>query len=223
MYDVKGRLMSERDEEFRAFSMKLIPGCKGMIGVRTPVLRRIAKEISKDDWRSILPQLDVDCHEEKLIRGFVIASAKMDLEERLELIDSQVALMDNWAVCDMFDYKPKAHEREAYFDFASSYLDRPGEFEKRFGAVTMMKYIDEDHIRKVISLMDSVKHDGYYLKMGVAWTLSMCYVKFPDITDAYLQSCNLDDFTFNKTLQKTAESFRSDKEMKDRVRKMKRR
>lgn len=223
MYNIRDRLLSEKDEDFRRFSMKLIPGCDSMIGVRTPVLRKIAKDIVKDDWRSILPELDIRCHEEKLIRGFVIASAKMDLDERLKLIGTQIPLMDNWAVCDMFDFKPKKAEREEYFGFAASYLDRPGEFEKRFGAVTMMMYIDDDHIHQVLALMDSVKHDGYYLKMGVAWTLSMCYVKYPEITEKYLESCDLDDFTFNKTLQKTVESFRSDKEMKEKVRKMKRR
>ena len=76
---------------------------------------------------------------------------------------------------------------------------------------------------KILSLMDSVKDDRYYVQMAVAWTVSMCYVKYPEKTEAFLDSCSLDDFTYNKSIQKTCESFRVSAEDKARLRSKRRR
>jgi 3-methyladenine DNA glycosylase AlkD len=146
----------------------------------------------------------------------------MDLDERIRYIESQVALMDNWAVCDGFPYRPKASESDAYYGFAKSFIPRGKEYERRFGIVTMMKFIDEEHIDEILSLMDSVKDDRYYVNMAVAWTVSMCYVKFPERTEDFLRKCSLDDFTYNKSIQKTCESFRVSPEDKARLKGMRR-
>lgn len=222
MFDLRSRLFAEKDEKYREFSMKLIPGCENMIGVRTPVLRAIAKEICRGDWRSVLKEIGTEYQEEKVVRGLVISSAKMDLDERMDLIREFVPLIDNWAVCDLFDFRPRKGESEEYFRFAKGYIGREEEYASRFGIVTMMKFIDEEHIDEIIGLMDSVRHDGYYVKMAVAWTLSMCYVKFPERTEAYLGDCGLDRFTYNKTLQKIVESLRVDDATKSRIKGMRR-
>ena len=107
MNDVRERLFAAQDTEFRDFSVKLIPGCENMIGVRTPVMKAIAKEIAAGDWRATLKDMPTDYQEERIVRGFVICYAKMDLDERMDYIESQVALMDNWAVCDSFFFRPK--------------------------------------------------------------------------------------------------------------------
>ena len=220
--DVRARLLEASEPEFREFSMKLTPGCNSMLGVRSPFLKDLAKEIAKGDWRSVLKDMRTDYHEERLLRGFVICYAKMDLEERMEYTESQVALMDNWAVCDCFFYRPKRSESREYYEFAKSFIGREKTYERRFGIVTMMKFIDDDHIDEILSLMDSVKSDEYYVNMAVAWTISMCYVKFPGLTDEYLRDCNLDDFTYNKAIQKTIESFRVSDEDKQRLKGMRR-
>lgn len=220
--DVRSRLMAERDPDFREFSIKLIPGCENMIGVRTPFMKELAKEISKGDWRSVLRDMATDYQEERLVRGFVISYAKMDIDERMRYTESQVALMDNWAVCDGFFFRPKTSESERYYEFAKSFIGRSGTYERRFGIVTMMKFIDDAHIDEILSLMDSVRSDEYYVNMAVAWTVSMCYVKFPEKTEEFLRNCHLDDFTYNKSIQKTIESFRVDKADKERLKTMRR-
>ena len=83
-------------------------------------------------------------------------------------------------------------------------------------------YIDPAHIHRLFSLYDSIRHPGYYAKMAVAWAVSMCYVRFPKETEGYLASCRLDDFTYNRAIQKTTESFRVDAQTKKRLRSMKR-
>ena len=216
--DIRERLFAAQDTEFRDFSVKLIPGCENMIGVRTPVMKAIAKDIAAGDWRGTLKSMSTDYQEERIVRGFVICYAKMGLDERMGYVESQVALMDNWAVCDSFFFRPKASESDRYFEFAKSFIPREREYDRRFGIVTMMKFVDDDHIDEILSLMDGVKDDRYYVNMAVAWTLSVCYVKYPEMTERYLDSCSLDDFTYNKTIQKICESFRAKPEDKARLR-----
>ncbi len=95
--------------------------------------------------------------------------------------------------------------------------------EIRFGVVmAMAHYIDEEYIDNVLQWMDRISHEGYYVKMAVAWALSVCYVKFPQKTMNYLKENHLDDFTYNKALQKIIESYRVSTEDKEIIRSMKR-
>jgi 3-methyladenine DNA glycosylase AlkD len=97
------------------------------------------------------------------------------------------------------------------------------EFYIRFGVVMLLNYyVEEAYIEKALQAMDQIHCDAYYVKMGVAWAISMYYVKFPEITMKYLKENHLDDFTYNKTLQKITESLKVDKETKDLIRSMKR-
>lgn len=97
------------------------------------------------------------------------------------------------------------------------------EYEIRFGVVmAMAHYIDEEYINNVLQWMDRISHEGYYVKMAVAWALSVCYVKFPQKTVNYLKENHIDDFTYNKALQKIIESYRVSTEDKEIIRSMKR-
>lgn len=80
--------------------------------------------------------------------------------------------------------------------------------------MSMQLFIDDEHIGQLLEEYDAIRHDGYYVKMAVAWALSVCFVKFPEITMQYLKQNALDDFTYNKTLQKIIESYRVDTETK---------
>ena len=102
-------------------------------------------------------------------------------------------------------------------------MQAEGEYEIRFGVVMAMQlFIDEEHIGELLSLYNMIHHEGYYVRMGVAWAISVCFVKFPQQTMAYLQQNSLDNFTYNKALQKIVESYRVDAATKDVIRGMKR-
>ena len=83
------------------------------------------------------------------------------------------------------------------------------------------KVIDEEHIKEVLEICNNIKHDGYYVKMVVAWAVAEALTQYYDITIAYLKDCNLDDFTYNKALQKGIESFRINDEQKVQLRNLK--
>lgn len=225
MYDLRDKLFELSDDKFKTFHSRLCPNTDNIIGVRLPLLRQLAKEIAKGDWRNFLSNSKEEYYEEILINGLVIAYAKCDVEERLNYIESFVPKIDNWAICDSFcnTLKFVNKNKEIMWEFIQSYLKSYNEFEIRFAVVIILNYyITEDYIDLVLKTLDNIKHDGYYVKMAVAWAISMCFVKFEEKTMAYLKDNSLDDFTYNKSLQKICESLRIDKNTKELIKSMKR-
>ena len=225
MYDLRDKLFELSDEKFKTFHSRLCPNTDNIIGVRLPLLRQIAKEIAKGDWRNFLSNSKEEYYEEILINGLVIAYAKCDVEERLNYIESFVPKIDNWAICDSFcnTLKFVNKNKEIMWEFIQPYLKSYNEFEIRFAVVIILNYyITEDYIDLVLKTLDNIKHDGYYVKMAIAWAISMCFVKFEEKTMAYLKDNSLDDFTYNKSLQKICESLRIDKNTKELIKSMKR-
>ena len=225
MYDLRDKLFELSDDKFKTFHSRLCPNTDNMIGVRLPLLRQLAKEIAKGDWRNFLSNSKEEYYEEILINGLVIAYAKCDVEERLNYIESFVPKIDNWAICDSFcnTLKFVNKNKEIMWEFIQPYLKSYNEFEIRFAVVIILNYyITEDYIDLVLKTLDNIKHDGYYVKMAVAWAISMCFVKFEEKTMAYLKDNSLDDFTYNKSLQKICESLRVDKNTKELIKSMKR-
>lgn len=225
MYDLRDKLFELSDEKFKTFHSGLCPNTDNIIGVRLPLLRQLAKEIAKGDWRNFLSNSKEEYYEEILINGLVIAYAKCDVEERLNYIESFVPKIDNWAICDSFcnTLKFVNKNKEIMWEFIQPYLKSYNEFEIRFAVVIILNYyITEDYIDLVLKTLDNIKHDGYYVKMAVAWAISMCFVKFEEKTMAYLKDNSLDDFTYNKSLQKICESLRVDKNTKELIKSMKR-
>ena len=97
------------------------------------------------------------------------------------------------------------------------------EYEIRFAVVCLLDFfIQEDFIDRILSFFSSIHHDGYYVKMAIAWAVSVCYVKFPEKTESFLLQNTLDDFTHNKAIQKIRESFRVSKEKKEKLKQWKR-
>ena len=83
-------------------------------------------------------------------------------------------------------------------------------------------YLTEEYIDKVLKIYDNIQNEGYYVKMGVAWAISMAYVKFPEKTMKLLKNNHLDNFTYNKAIQKMIESYRIDEKTKQILKEMKR-
>ena len=219
--DVKKELLALSDDDNAEFVRKLVPGDRVIIGARLPAMRDLAKRVAKDDWRSYIESWQPECMEDYMLRGLVIAYARMDVDEKLDEYRKFIPLIDNWSVCDSFcnTWKPKKNEREKVWDFIVPYLRTDDEFQMRFSAVMMLAlFITDDHIDDVISLLDSADNDGYYFRMAKAWTLSVCFVKYPDITMPYLEKGTLDDETLKMTIRKIIDSYRVSDEMKTKVR-----
>ena len=215
------QLSDSADEKYRTFNESLIPGSEGTtLGVRMPQLRQIAKEICKGSWREFLDEsVQSQIYEIRMLRGLVIASAKCSMEERLQLLSEFIPEIRNWAVCDCVAAAMKSAGKNPApaFKFLQPYIESREEFELRFAVVMLMDYfLTPEYIDRVLQIFRGIRHDGYYVKMAVAWAVSAAYVKYPEKTLELLQSRALDAWTHNRTIQKCRESRRvsdSDKEM----------
>lgn len=223
--NIRQELAGLADEKYREFNRRLIPGVDDIMGVRLPHLHRIAKKIAKGDWRKFLRQASDSVYEERILRALVIGYVRTDLEETLELIRDFVPRIDNWAVCDAFSGKIPVlrKNRNAFLKFLLPYLASDKEYYVRFGMIMLLAYfVEEDYIDRTLALIDEFNHEGYYARMGTAWTLSKCYFDFPDKTVTYLKHSNLDNWTYNKAIQKMIESRTLTDEERDMLRGMKR-
>ncbi|GGH23680.1 DNA alkylation repair protein [Paenibacillus segetis] len=222
---IRELIMELAEEDYQKFSASLIPNINNVLGVRIPLLRNLAKQIVKGDWRTYLEHADQDYFEEVMLQGIVIGYIKADIEEILQYVRDFVPKIDNWSVCDSFcvGLKFVKTNRARVWDFLQPYLMSGKEYEIRFGVVMLLDYyIDEEYIERVLQCLDRINHEGYYVKMAVAWAVSICYVKLPEPTMTFLKGNSLDDFTYNKALQKITESYRVDQETKTIIRSMKR-
>lgn len=222
---IKEQLYNLADEQYKIFSSSLIPGKANILGVRLPALRRIAKEIVKGDWRTYLREATSDTFEEIMLQGMVIGYIKTDIEELLSLVKNFILLIDNWSVCDSFCSGLKITKlyKERVWDFLQPYLYSDREFDVRFAIVMLLNYyVDPKYAPYVFSHFDTIKHEGYYVKMAIAWAISVYFVVLPKLTLNYIKDNKLDDFTHNKGIQKICESLRVDKATKEMIKKFKR-
>lgn len=223
--EIRKKLEELSDEKYKKFHSSLCPNVDSILGVRVPVLRNFAKELAKDNWKEYLENAQYNSYEEILLQGMVIGLSKMKVEELKYYLDKFIPKIDNWATCDITVAGLKLTKRykEEMWEYINKYLESSKEFELRFAIVMMLDfYIIDGYIDKVLKLLDNVKHEGYYVKMAVAWAISICYIKYPEKTFKLFENNKLDDFTYNKALQKIIESCRINDKTKDKIRKMKR-
>ncbi len=228
MNEIRKELQNLIDEEYQKFNQKLCPDTKKkMLGIRVPALRKLAQKIVKEyDWKEFLKQADDNCFEEVLLQGFVIGYAKIQINKKLEYVKWFVPKIDSWAISDTFcpTLKIKPNDLPKVWDFILLYLNSTQEFDVRFSVIMMLDYyLTEEYVDQVLEKLDQISHDGYYVKMAVAWTIAEIGIKFNEKAMHYLQTQNhLDLFTFNKALQKMRESYRIDEKQKELLKEMKR-
>lgn len=223
--EIRQELMLLADEKYREFNRSLVPGeILPMVGVRMPELRKIAKRLAKNE---ITPYMEAEAvsHEELLLQGMMIGYAKLTKEDRSGWLDRFVPQIDNWAVCDSccMTYKFMKTDQEFWYRYLHKYLTSAKEYEIRFAVVAFLDhFINEAYIDRLFVHFSELHHEAYYVRMAVAWAVSVCYVKFPEKTEAFLMEDRLDDFTHNKAIQKIRESYRVSQEDKERLKGLKR-
>ena len=223
--DIRARLDSLAEPDFQAFTSRLMPGVENVLGVRLPALRRLARELAQGNFSAYLQAARDDSYEETMLQGMVIGYAPGNPEALLPFVSPFVEKLDNWSTCDSFcvGLKMARSHPGLLWDFILPYLSSPAVFPCRFGIVMLLwYYIDAHHIDQVLTLLASVEHEAYYVRMAVAWAISMCYVAFPLQTETLLISDALDDFIHAKSLQKIMESRQISPQAKARIRAMKR-
>ena len=225
---LQAELFTLQDLQYQKFHSSLLPGVENVIGVRMPLLRKLAKQVLKGDWQNYLQsalQETSNYYEEDILQALLIGTSKISYQERCEYIKEFVPKISNWAVCDLFCSTLKEAQRykQEYWKMLMPYFNSCNAYDLRFASVMLLNYFtDDEYAEEALKLLEAIKHEDYYVKMGVAWAISIFYIKQPQLTLPMLQQNNLDTFTNNKAIQKIRESFRVSKEDKEMLNKFKR-
>ncbi len=221
--NIKERLLKEVDKAYKDFNQKLIPNINNILGVRVPILRKISKEIYKNNWKEFLQQKP-EYFEETMLQSMVIGLIKDKPNLILEYIEAFIPQIDNWAVCDCFcsSLKFTKNNKELVWNFLQKYLNSNKEYEIRFVLVMLLNYyIEEKYLYNIFKIIEQYQYNDYYAHMGAAWLISICYIKYPKETTKFLINSNLDTKTYNKSIQKIIESNKIDKRTKNKLKTLK--
>ncbi|MCR4598215.1 MAG: DNA alkylation repair protein [Acetatifactor sp.] len=201
---------------------KLNPTGKPSAGVRTPELRKLAQRIAKEDYRWFWEHNPMDTFEMEALQAYVIGYAKDDIQVILAYLREFIPKVHDWAVNDALcsTFKIAKEYPKEVFKLLMEYKDSKKEFEVRVVAVMLMsQFLTEDYIDRDLEIWDSLYAEEYYAKMGIAWAVATAAAKFPEKVFSYMTSPDnhLNDWTFQKALQKMRESYRVDNALVDQI------
>lgn len=208
LYD---RLNEVRDESYREFQIRLVPNVppETIVGVRTPDMRKIAKEVFESaDRDAFLNDLPHRYYEENLIHFFVLSMIK-DFDECVRRVEAFLPYVDCWPVSDQATPKAFKKNHEKLLPYIQIWIASEHVYTARFGIRMLMnEFLDADFKEEYLSLVAAKQDEDYYLKMMVAWYFATALAKRYDETVPYLEARRLDEWTHKKAIRKAIESFR---------------
>ncbi len=208
VYDL---LIREKDEEYKDFQAKLVPNISPdtMIGVRTPQMRKIAKEVFNSESRDeFLKDLPHGYYEENLVHFFVIAMIK-DFDQCVRAVEEFLPYIDCWPVSDQATPKTFTRNHEKLLPYIRKWIKSDHIYTARFGIRMLMnEFLDEDFKPDYLEWVASVKGEDYYIKMMVAWYFATALAKRYDESVKYIEERKLDEWIHKKAIQKALESYR---------------
>lgn len=217
MQTITAQLFALQDPEYKQFHSKLMPTISPevIIGVRTPKLRKLARQIAKStEVERFIEQLPHHYYEENNLHGFLIEDIK-DFDECIQALNDFLPYVDNWATCDMMAPKVLKKDLPKLYEWIKVWIASGETYTIRFGVNMLMKYFLEDVFSpEYPELVASVRSEQYYVKMVVAWYFATALAKQYDAVLPYLTEHKLDVWTHNKTIQKAVESYRITPEQK---------
>ncbi len=223
--EIRKRLFEMQDLEYRDFHAKLMPNVdKGkIIGVRTPALRKYAKEVAKLPGKSdFLTALPHTYYEENNLHGFIIETIR-DYDECMAETERFLPYIDNWATCDMMSPKVLGKHKEKLAEAVERWLASGETYTIRFGVNMLMRhFLDEDFDLKYPEMAAGIRSEEYYVKMVVAWYFATALAAQYDAVLPFLEEGRLEVWTHNKAIQKARESCRITEEQKEYLKTLKR-
>ena len=209
--EIQARLFALRDEGYRDFQSRLIPTVAPdtIIGVRTPALRALAKELSAregiDGFLHALPHRYFD---ENQLHAFLISGMR-DYARCMEELCRFLPHVDNWATCDQMSPKVFAKHRAELLAKIREWLASGQVYSVRFAVGMLMEhFLDEDFDPAYLELAAGVRSEEYYVNMMTAWYFATALAKQYDAALAFIEQRRLDPWTHNKAIQKAVESRR---------------
>ena len=204
--------LAQGNETYAAFNKRIVNTKMPVIGVRVPDLRRLARRLAPDMGVANISKLltvQNKSFDYVLLCGLLITHARLDDQMAIDLTKQYLPCVDSWAHIDIFVEKKRRFAGEIWWDFTLECLQSKAEFTVRYGVVSLMtNFLDEAQVDRVFAALRNVKHDGYYVKMALAWLYATAAVNFFEKTLAELENRQIDAWMRNKAYQKMRESRR---------------
>lgn len=218
MTHLQEELFKLQDIAYRDFHSSLMPGVdkEAVIGVRTPVLRKFAKEYAKSgETEQFMRELPHKYYEENNLHMMIIGQIK-DYVECISELEKFLPYIDNWATCDLPLPKCFDKNKEDIIVRAKNWIATDDTYVKRYGMGVMMRlFLDEDFKEEYIQLVAGVKSEEYYVNMMIAWYMATALAKQWDAAIPYIQEHRLSEWVHRKSIHKAVESYRITPEQKD--------
>ncbi len=219
--EIREELFRLRDEKYRDFQIKLIPtvGQDSIIGVRTPELRKLAKQAAKrEDVKSFLHDLPHRYFEENQLHAFIISEFK-DYWTCMEETERFLPYVDNWATCDQMSPKVFKKHRNELLERIEKWIRSGETYTVRFGTGMLMEhFLDGDYDPAYPEMAAGIRSEEYYVNMMTAWYFATALAKQYDTVIPFIEDKRLDAWTHNKAIQKALESYRIAPERKEYLR-----
>jgi len=204
-------------EEFKEFTKKIVNSKSEVIGVKTDVIKSLAKSIVETNSKQFLDYKDVTFYEQKLLYGFVLAYSKLKLQEFEKYFNFYLSIIDSWAIVDspICAMKIIKNNKDYFFEKLVNNLNHKNPFAVRFSVVAFFKfYLTDNYVDKVIEIYKTLKSEHYYINIGLSWGICEILIKHFDKGVNLLQTKQLSAIVQNKAIQKACESFRITEQQK---------
>lgn len=223
MNNITDKLFKLQDKKYQEMQFKIIPNINNstIIGVRTPEIRKLAKELIKEDYKSFLKELPHKYFDENQLHAFIISEIK-DYNECIDYTNKFLPYIDNWATCDQMSPKVFKKNKDNLLKEIKVWIKSKETYTIRFAIGMLMSYfLDEDFDKKYLELVSKIKSKEYYVNMMIAWYFATALAKQYKDTIIYLENNKLDTWVHNKTIQKAIESYRITNDQKEYLRSLK--
>ena len=215
--DLHKELKKLQDLKYRDMQVKIIPTVEpsSIIGVRTPNLKAMAKEILKSgDYKDFLNDLPHKYFEENQLHAFILSGMK-DAGLCFEELEKFLPYVDNWATCDQMSPKVFKKHKDELFKRVKEWIASDEPYTIRFGVGMLMEhFLDDDYDTRYPTMVAKLRSDEYYVNMMIAWYFATALAKQYDTIIPYIEKKKLDKWTHNKAIQKSVESYRITDEQK---------
>ena len=217
-------LCKYKDDKYKDFQSNLVPNISKdtILGVRTPDMRKIAKDMfNTDEGKKFLKKLPHKYYEENLVHFFMIALIK-DFDECVKETERFLPYIDCWSVCDQSSPKAFKKKHDELLPLIKKWIDSNHVYTSRFGMRMLMnEFLGDDFKPEYLKWVASKKGEDYYLKMMIAWYFATALAKQYDASIKYFEEHRLDEWTHKKAIQKAIESFRVSEEHKEYLKSLK--
>ena len=224
--EIREKLSSLQDLKYRDMQVRIIPSVKpeSIIGVRTPELRKMAKELAQSREIGVfLENLPHKFFEENQLHAFIVSGMK-DYRECLGALNRFLPYVDNWATCDQMSPRVFKKHRPELMESIRGWLGSAETYTIRFGIGMLMEhYLDEDYAPACPEMVAAVRSEEYYVNMMIAWYFATALAKQYEAVLPFITEHRLDTWTHNKAIQKAIESFRITPEQKEYLKSLKNR